>query len=416
MAIYLNNKIDVIVSKKDKKVYIYDRLKRKEYYITWGIFLYLKILDSEFNNDFCNIDKNKLNMLKKKVEELYLKEILIHNGVRRFNESCRYKLENNPLDVIQIEVTSSCNFNCKHCYNQGNVSSIQLPFDKITEIIDDAVYMGVNRICITGGEPLVRKDIRDILRYIDGKNIECELFTNGFLLDEEYCEFLNDVHVSKMRISLDGKDAETHDTFRNKKGSFNKVINAIKKLKELNIPIEINSVVHRGNINDVKGLCDFFEKELEVKHKLDFVAKIGNAKENYNAISVDIDEYCEGVYPYVKDIVQREKGCKSKNVHYCGIGNTFVYITSDGLVKLCPSIDDKFNYGSIKDKRFKELWTCKMVNKYRNISCKYIDECEYSNICKGGCRNRALLFGNNLDDPDKVFCKLFKVDINPTVR
>ncbi|MBS5825056.1 MAG: radical SAM protein [Clostridium argentinense] len=409
--IYVNDHIDVIVSKRDKKVYFYDLVNRKSIKINWSMYLFLLILDSEENLDLSSLDKDKIEKLKTELKKLYIRNILMYNKGKRFSHNLRYELEQNPIKTIQFEVTGKCNFNCKHCYNSDSRKNLDIPLSKIFEIIDDAYEMGVHKICLTGGEPLIRPQIREVLMYLSSKSFSFELYTNGFLLDKSTCDFLNNVNVSKVKISLDGKDSETHDKFRNKFGSYDKVVQAIKYLKSINVPVEINSVLHKKNINNIKEMCEFFQNDLGVKYKLDFIINSGNAKDNYNDIGISINEYCNSMYPYVR------KYLKETNIDYtnpcisndfCGIGKEFIYIKSDGLIKLCPSIDDTYNYGSIFNKRLKDLWNDKLINKYRNLTCRLANECKHISICKGGCRSRGLLLGDKLTDPDLLICNLFK--------
>ncbi len=92
------------------------------------------------------------------------------------------------MKCVQIEVTSNCNFKCKHCYLESSAVE-KMSYEKICEIIDAAHNLGVLKLCITGGEPLLRTDIKDIVEYASKKFILLELFTNGYFLDIEFCDF-----------------------------------------------------------------------------------------------------------------------------------------------------------------------------------------------------------------------------------
>lgn len=397
MEIYVEDKIDIICNMHNKKIIINDLNNRLQYRLKWSVFIYLISIDKKISE----IVINNFNYI---VENLYTLQILTKEKKRKIASVVRYIDFANPLKAIQIEVTSKCNFKCKHCY-LGIGELQELKIDELYKIVDGAKKLGVQIICITGGEPLLRKDIKDILKYISDANIKCELFTNGFLLDEEFCDFLEQIKLNRIQISLDGHTSQVHDDFRGMKGSFDKNIKAINLLKKRNIPITVTSVLHKDNIKTVDSLVTLLDKHLRIKFKFDYIIKTGCAENKYEDIGITSEQYCEAVFEIAKDVVGN---FKNYNKHFCDIGKGFIFINSNGIVKLCPSIHEEFNYGNLKKDSLEIIW-CRENNKYIGIICANNKVCNHYGKCRGGCRNRGLLFNQSIDAPDTIMCELMEM-------
>lgn len=139
---------------------------------------------------------------------------------------------------FQWHITNFCSLRCYHCYQNDYTHAGELPFIKITKIIDRIVqelkeyHIGIN---VTGGEPLLRIDIYEILEYLDTTdNIKIiNIITNGLFLNDKAMEKLNEFRkLKELKISLEGGDTETNDRIRGK-GTFNRVINSIKSIRNI---------------------------------------------------------------------------------------------------------------------------------------------------------------------------------------
>lgn len=93
---------------------------------------------------------------------------------------------------------------------------------------------------------------------------------------------------------------------------------------------------------------------------------------------------------------------------YCGAGNSYVFITSQGVVKFCPTMPEHFSGGNIREHSLKEIWERGQIfTEDRNVNCKYIRTCPHAKECKGGCRSRSLILYGGIDEPDLQMCKLY---------
>jgi len=161
---------------------------------------------------------------------------------------------------MSLFLTARCNLNCIMCdIPRMSNKEDETPLLTIKRMIDDASEVGFNELSITGGEPLLRKDIFEIIRYASKKNIKTSLCTNGTLITNDIAKKLASSGLNSASISLEGPK-QIHDKIRGK-GTFDKVVRAIKLLKAENIYVNIATVIIKQNYS-------FLSKVVEIAHRL----------------------------------------------------------------------------------------------------------------------------------------------------
>jgi len=177
-----------------------------------------------------------------------------------------------PVKNLRISVTSNCNLNCFYCHREGVYSfyhcykelqrARELSPNEIARIVKIAVSFGVNSVKLTGGEPLIRRDILEIVKNISEiKEIrDLSLVTNGLLL-ESYAYNLKTSGLNRINVSLPTLNPEKYTwiTGYKKKDGVEKIIRGIKKALEADLnPVKVNMVVLRGvNDDEIPKLIDF---------------------------------------------------------------------------------------------------------------------------------------------------------------
>ncbi|MGB6606680.1 MAG: GTP 3',8-cyclase MoaA [Atribacterota bacterium] len=158
------------------------------------------------------------------------------------------------ISYLRVSITDRCNYRCIYCQSEKEFEFIPhqeiLRFEEIVEIVQEAVNLGVTKVRITGGEPLVREGIVDFIRHLRkiNKLEDISLTTNGFFLPE-YAEKLKDAGLNRVNISLDSLQEEKYKKIT-RGGSLEKALKGIDSaLKAGLLPIKINTVLIRG-IND----------------------------------------------------------------------------------------------------------------------------------------------------------------------
>lgn len=189
------------------------------------------------------------------------------------------------ISYLRVSITDRCNYRCIYCQSEKEFEFIPhqeiLRFEEIVEIVQEAVNLGVTKVRITGGEPLVREGIVDFIRHLRNINKleDISLTTNGFFLPE-YAEKLKDAGLNRVNISLDSLQEEKYKKIT-RGGSLEKALKGIDSaLKAGLLPIKINTVLIRG-INDDE-VEDFVRLTLERPLNIRFIEFMPSGEEVIN--------------------------------------------------------------------------------------------------------------------------------------
>lgn len=184
-----------------------------------------------------------------------------------------YDSFNRKINYLRISVTDKCNFRCTYCMPEEGVQFIPhekiLRFEEIVEFVKIAVNYGINKIRLTGGEPLVRKGIIELVKMIGNiKGIDdFSMTTNGFLL-EKYATALANAGLQRVNISLDTLNPERFKQIT-RIGSLDSVINGIFAAQKAGLhPIKLNVVIKQNrNEEDAQQVAQFAQKHgFEVRY------------------------------------------------------------------------------------------------------------------------------------------------------
>jgi radical SAM protein len=160
--------------------------------------------------------------------------------------------------IVIWEVTQACDLACIHC--RAEARPWQDPDEITTEegywLIDEIKKFGSPLLVLTGGDPVKRKDIYDLISYSVGKGLRTTVSPSATpLLSKEAIHKFKESGISRIAISLDGSSSEIHDTFRGVRGIFKWTIKAIKDCMKEKIPLQINTTVTRHNFEDLTNIA-----------------------------------------------------------------------------------------------------------------------------------------------------------------
>ena len=339
-----------------------------------------------------------MNKKIKKIKEKNMKRIAKY----------RKKLYKKPiLKNLFLEVTLRCNAKCEHC---GSSCGYKQPKDEISaEHLKLALKNIANNykaseiiLNVTGGEPLMRQDLFEIMSYANKLGFHWGMTSNGILINDEVIKKMNETNMETISISLDGLK-ETHENFRKVPGSFDKIISNIKKLQS--VPsikiVQVTTVANKKNIHELEEIYELMKKIGIISWRVLNVDPIGRAKDN-KEILLDRDEY-QYLFEFIKkkrneNIMKVEYGCS----HYLGIdlekeirdtyftcltGITVASILSNGDISVCPNVErsPKFVQGNITEDEFVDVWEnkYKLFRKDNRTSCKECKKCKNWRFCLG---------------------------------
>ncbi len=179
------------------------------------------------------------------------------------------------------EVTQSCDLACKHCRAaaQPIPHPDQLTHEEGLALIDQIAAMHIPIFVFTGGDPLKRPDLYELIRYAAGKGVHVAVTPSATpLLTREQIFKMKEAGIVRLGISLDGSTPEIHDTFRGLPGAWARTIQAIEWANEAGIPIQVHTTISRHNAHDLDGLCNLFEKLAIVMWNVFFLVPVGRGQ------------------------------------------------------------------------------------------------------------------------------------------
>lgn len=319
-----------------------------------------------------------------------------------------------PL-IISWEITRACNLDCKHCGSAaGYARESELDTSQALDVCKQLDVFKKAHVALTGGEVFVRKDWAVLVEEIIRRRGTLVLQTNGWSLDAERVRELRALRGKRGRISvgisLDG-DETVHDRIR-KKGSYERVINALKELRAAGFGCALITTVNRLNIGCLEHIRDVVNEHKCYGWQIQATTNFGRAAskndlvmtpEIYRQAAEKIatlnDEFLAGQSPtrlMVADSIgyngQLERRLRPKGWRGCQAGLWSMAIQSNGDVKGCLFLlDDCFIEGNVKETTLRDIWMTKEAFPYnRRFDPKALrgvcKECEHGKICKAGCR------------------------------
>jgi MoaA/NifB/PqqE/SkfB family radical SAM enzyme len=179
--------------------------------------------------------------------------------------------------ILVYNVTQRCNLRCSYCFGKYYSDQKELTFEENKRILSDFYRLGVRRLIFTGGEPLLHKDIDDLIRFAVATGFSVGINTNGILVPHHLSSLKL---LSNLNISVDGTCPEIHDTYRGK-GSFDNALEGIKAAFGAGIPLNFCCTLTDANINEwPKILC--LAQEYKAYVEINPLYSQFRKEENYN--------------------------------------------------------------------------------------------------------------------------------------
>lgn len=312
-----------------------------------------------------------------------------------------------PFSCV-FEITSKCNLNCKHCYICQDKAK-ELTFDEIKNIFRQIKSCGCLELTITGGEPLLREDIFDVIKYARDNDFAVSLFTNAVLIDKKIAKKLKNLSVYDIQISLYSASASIHERITGKSGSFERTMKGIDLLRRNGIKPIIKTTVMKDNFKEIiniKKLC----KDMELEYIFDTMIF---PKDDGNTAPLKLRLNNRELSNFFALINKNDKISSEQNpfrkFDTCAAGRSIFAISPDG--KIYPCIAFKIEAGNINKERFKDIWQNSSVfNDIRAMSIKDIPECascDLNNECLR-CPGLSHIEHGNFKTAPKELCRITK--------
>lgn len=357
----------------------------------------------------------------------------LYCGLSGQSDDLRYHSADSFGPVVVYNCTQRCNLRCVHCYSSSETTghSDEMSTNQAREMLRQLTQINCPAVLFSGGEPLLRPDIFELLNQAKHLGLRTVLSTNGTLIDSEVASKLSEAGVDYVGISIDG-DEEFHDEFRQVKGCFKAALSGIENCQKTGIRTGLRFTITKANAgqipavfniaasNNIRRICFYHLIRVGRAKKLESQAlKPEQTRQVLNAIIegtnnfasrglvdevLTVDNHADGPYLLIKmknENNPRYKEAKKLLLANGGnkVGEKIACIGWDGSV-----YPDQFwrNYslGNIKERLFSQIWqesnepVLKKLRNKKHFADTRCLRCRWFNLCKGNYR----FLGDNADD------------------
>ncbi|MBN1437647.1 MAG: radical SAM protein [Sedimentisphaerales bacterium] len=343
--------------------------------------------------------------------------------------------------IVVWNITRVCNLKCLHCYNDSgsDKSAQELTTDQAKSVLDNLAEFGVPSVLFSGGEPLMRPDLFELIAYARDQGLRAVISTNGTLIDAQTAQLAQKQGVSYVGVSLDGI-GPINDKFRGIPGAFDRAVAGIRHCQDIGLRVGLRLTLTKTNIQDLDKLFQFFENENIERacfYHLVPTGRAGNIADqqlthNQTRAAVQsimdhtkrltltdrktdiltVDNHTDGVFLYLTLLKQDPEKAAAvwKLLTWNGGG-----LYSSGVGIACIDFNgfvhpDQFwyhyNLGNVQQKPFSQIWTnpnepllngLRSRRQYIKGRCRL---CKFFDACGGSLRVRADLHFKNPWAPD----------------
>ncbi|MBI5437933.1 MAG: radical SAM protein [Nitrosomonadales bacterium] len=332
----------------------------------------------------------------------------------------------NNLFLLAINLTKRCNLACAHCYMDAETmkhgDANELTTDEVRTLLDDiAASSTETMVVLTGGEPMMRGDLEELVAHGTGLGLSMVVGTNGVALTDKRVQSLKAAGAMGAGISVDSLDPEKHDVFRGLPGAWEKTMQGIEACKRHDLSFQIHFSVTESNAEEIHSMIDFARAAGARVLNVFFLVCTGRGESMSDISPITYERVLNQLVaaqeqsrdllirarcaPHYKRIAYQRNpastltraagyeggGCLA-GIHYCRI-------TPEGGVTACPYIPEE--EGNIRDRKFWDIWNqSPTFQSLRNPKLQgKCGSCEFRILC-GGCRARPLAMGGSLMDTD----------------
>lgn len=293
---------------------------------------------------------------------------------------------------VSFEITKKCPLKCKHCFNESGLKKQdELTSKQIIEILYKLKRIGVQKIMLTGGEPLSKPGFSEILKVATQLFIGVSIGTNGYYINEKFVNKISEYSRNMVfQISVDGLETN-HDNIRGTKGSFKKAIKAIELLSDANINVIVANTLNKFNFEDIENVTKLVKnkgaKQINYSSTLEAGrARNNNLNEGFNSNKFDsmvrkMDEKYTDESFFVNDDQIDEEIINNKYVS-CGAGDTQICIRENGDIS--PCVHFPLSYGNLLFEEPKDIFNKDRIETFRNVVKPSKKEC-YDCLKCAGC-------------------------------
>lgn len=323
--------------------------------------------------------------------------------------------------LVSWNLTRRCNLRCVHCYLDASARASDQ--DELTtaegrDFIDQlANFCPGAMLVFTGGEPLLRSDLNELIAYAAQNGLLPVLGTNGLLLTAERVQNLTESGLAAVGISLDSVDPQQHDDFRGMQGAWRKTVSGIEACQQQGLAVQIHTTATRANHKKIDQLIAFAADHNAVAFHLFFLVCTGRGQQMTDitpaeySVALSALVAAQGEYqgqmlirarcaPHFRRLAYSRNTELAASSAGCMAGTSYCRISPVGEITPCPYLP--LSVGNLRNDSLADIWeTAPIFNQLRQpILTGRCGVCEFGALC-GGCRARAYSVNDDImaEDP-----------------
>ena len=341
--------------------------------------------------------------------------------------------------VVVWNATRRCNLQCIHCYSSSqNVKyGDELNTDEGKKLISDLASFGSPVLLFSGGEPLLRKDLPELVQFAVDKGMRAVISTNGTLITKEKAAIFSKIGLSYVGVSIDGMK-ETHDLFRGVKGAYVATLRGIRNCQDAGIKVGVRFTITGKNYSEIPAIFDFIEKEnipracfyhlvysgrgsalieedlshTETRKVVDVI--MGRTRDLFergmSKEVLTVDNHADGPYIYLRLLKEDPKRAEEvlellKMNEGNNSGRGIGCVSWDGEV-YADQFWRNISFGNVRKRPFSKIWLdtsnelmAQLKDKKSHVKGRCAT-CRWLDVCGGNFRTRAEAVAGDIWAPD----------------
>ena len=342
---------------------------------------------------------------------------------------------------LDLDVTNKCNLRCKYCGHFTGAGDVDqdLSKDEWLEFFEELNRCAVLNVCISGGEPFLRKDLKNLIKGIVRNRMRFNILSNGTLITDDLAAFLAVTgRCDSVQLSIDGSTAETHDAFCGD-GVFQKAVEGLQCLQKHRIPVTVRVTIHRHNVEDLENIARLLLEDLGLNgFSTNSASNFGLCRENAEEVQLTVEERAlametllklnqkyngrisaaAGPLAESKQWIEMQRALREnrEGLTNCGYlrscGGVFskMAVRADGVMVPCNQMSH-IELGRINHDDLKEVWQnhpeLTRIRNRRDVPLtdfEFCKGCDYISYCRGNCPALAYTIVGEENHPSPDAC------------
>jgi len=342
---------------------------------------------------------------------------------------------------VDINITNHCNLRCRYCYHfeSAGDAGADLPAAEWFRFFDELNRCAVTEVCLAGGEPFIRDDLKEIIGGIVRNRMRFHILSNGTLIDDDMAAFLVATkRCNYVQVSIDGSIPSTHDVMRGK-GSFAKALRGLMILRRHGVCTAARVTIHRKNVHDLEGVAKLLLEDLGLpSFGTNSAGAMGLCRKNAEMIQLTTEDRMLAMETLLR-LSKKYNGrimamagplAEARGWHEmeearlegrpsmpnrgsltgCGCYKTGLSVRADGVITPCTMLPH-IELGRINRDDLGEIWrnhaalgSLRGRNRIPLSSFSFCDGCEYLHYCTGSCPGLSYTLVGEVNHPSPDAC------------